>query len=190
MQFADRVFWTTTFVIGAFALGAFGMHWLDWRQGLHEAAIADWAWILVQYAVSGAFGGFLLFLSYADGKEVLQGGDDFCKDIRWCNVTFAAVHGCLGGVGGAYAWVFFLILNDKLTSANLDGFVSLKNCVSGVVAGFLGFAFLRTVAKTTENLTNAKEAGARAGSEAARQTVAPLEDKIQESKQETTAQVS
>jgi hypothetical protein len=142
--------------------------------------VADWVWVLLQYGLAGAFGGFLTYLA----RFHLQGQDDPPANPsekpaspRSFNAMTVFVY-CMGGVGGSYAILFFLTQSDKSTEIKMDSVTILKNIVTGIVAGFLGFPLLLRISESAEGLLGkAKAAGGEAGARAAQAVTKGLDNK-------------
>ena len=116
-----------------------------------EYTFEPWVWILVQYAASGAFGGLLLLFAQIELEDVLTSTHDGWSRFN----SFAVAHCCVGGIGGAYAWLFILLFNGNIAGEiSLEGVEILKNCTSGVVAGFIGFALLKHAANTLKKFAD------------------------------------
>jgi hypothetical protein len=158
-------------VIAGFFLGAIWLFYCLMRSPSDACAytVADWVCVLLQYAVFGAFGGFLTLLSRLDQDDAktTKKKADATRQVA-NDFSYKVFVSSMGGIGGAYAYLFFLVYDDKLTEINLTELQMVKNCVSGVVAGFLGFALLRRIADSVDNKARADARVARRDAEQAK----------------------
>jgi hypothetical protein len=119
---------------------------LLWGSVLTTNRSAEWIPVLVLFVASGALGGFLGPLQLPDVATLMRSdADDHFRIRRVRNVLLAFLVSAGGGVGGAFALLFLMLLDDKVRFPS-DSKTILLYVSSGVLAGFLGFQFLKVIA--------------------------------------------
>jgi tetratricopeptide (TPR) repeat protein len=150
---------------GALALG-----------GVLELPTPVWVQILLCFGMSGAFGGILASMQLANLPDLLRSAQaDHWSLPRIFNVALALVISAFGGIGGASAALFVMLLDGKIKQ-NLDDISRLTYVTSGLLAGFVGFQLLKRVAEGFAQALNA--AKDVAGKEASR-IVEPLQKRAE-----------
>lgn len=120
---------------------------IGYLLGKHDTcAPSVWVSILLLFIFSGAFGGVLAAIQLAKIPELFRSSEYIWKLWRPPNVALAVVVSALGGVGGALAALFVMILGGQLRNKPFGDEEKLLYIATGVIAGFLGFRFLGKVA--------------------------------------------
>jgi tetratricopeptide (TPR) repeat protein len=121
-------------------------------------ALSDWNWIpvLLLFLISGAFGGILAALQMTQVEVLFRSSEATGWNwIRARNVGTAVGISAVGGAGAAVAALFVMLLDGKI-KARTEGTAkcnviicdidALTYISTGVLAGFLGFRLLTSVA--------------------------------------------
>ena len=107
----------------------------------------DWLITLIFFVTSGAIGGMLSAVQLVEMPTLFHSDDArHWKRARRHNVIAALAVSAAGGIGGAIAAMFVMILDGKIQFP-INGLLALRYISTGVVAGFLGFQFLKIIAK-------------------------------------------
>ena len=113
----------------------------------------QWIEILLLFMIAGMVGGMLAALQYTDVSALLQNPPTVLGWQRMVSVMLALVVSGLGGVGGALAALFLLLMDNKIAGGPLTDQSRLTYVATGVVTGFLGFRLMKYVAIRFEDMT-------------------------------------
>lgn len=121
------------------------------QSGVFDLREAGWVQILLCFGIAGAFGGVLASIQHIDLPGLLSSSDR----SRWTtdnlrNALLALSLGATGGIGGAGAALFVMLLDGKIKSPP-DDLGRLSAITSGLLGGFVGFQLLRRVAEQALN---------------------------------------
>lgn len=122
-------------------------------QWLASVQFPLWLGTILLFMIGGGLGGIVAHM------QRLQDGSTLGR-LSWSDeVTRGLVISATGGMGGAFAAMFIMILDSKISkqqTPNLDDYVILTFVSTAFVSGYLGFRFLKSVAERFELLNAAK----------------------------------
>ena len=106
-----------------------------------------WVEVLLLFGVSGAFGGILAAIQLARIPNLFKSSEYIWQMWRPANVALALLASAFGGVGGAGAAMYVMLLVGKIAKGSLEDLDRLTYVSTGLLAGFLGFSLLKKVAE-------------------------------------------
>ena len=113
----------------------------------------QWVEILLLFMIAGMLGGILAALQYTDVSALIEHPPSVLGWQRIASVMLALLVSGLGGVGGALAALFLLLMDNKIAAGPLNDQSRLTYVATGVVTGFLGFRLMKYVAMRFEDVT-------------------------------------
>lgn len=131
-----------------------------------------WTQIILCFGLAGAFGGILASIQHINLPSLLASSEnEHWTRERMCNVVLALLIGAMGGVGGAGAALFVMLVDSKI-KVPPDDLGRLSAITSGLLGGFVGFQLLKRVAEQALNpaaKAEAELAGKKAATKVAKQ---------------------
>ena len=117
--------------------------------------------VLILFVVSGMVGGTLAGTSLSDIKALMTPpANAQAYSWEWWKVRdycFGLGLSSAGGIGGAMAALFVMLIDSKITF-QLDNLKVLTYVTTGVISGFLGYQLIGTIARRWADTIGLKEA--------------------------------
>ncbi|WP_435011229.1 hypothetical protein P12x_002532 [Tundrisphaera lichenicola] len=140
-----------------------------------------WLGTLILFVVSGAAGGVVAFLQKFGETGDADARQEWTRD----NFLRGIVVSATGGLGGAIAALFVMIIDGKISRGSvtnpmppvLDDINVLSYIATAFVSGYIGFRFLKSVADKFELLNAAKSEAKKEAKEEVQRAVESVEER-------------